>query len=407
MTLLPVATALSRLLDKASPIDEREEIALDEAVGRVLSDDVAARLTQPPFDASAMDGYALRAADIADVGAELRVIGESAAGHGFPGTVSQGEAVRIFTGAPVPEGADTVMLQEDAEVLEGGRMRSGFATAKGRHIRPKGQDFERGEVVLEAGRRLDFASLLVAAGMNHGALPVWRKPVVALLATGDELALPGTEPGPNQIIASSTYAVAALARQSGATVIDLGIVPDRREAISAAIAEARARRADVLVTLGGASVGDHDLVQGVLTDAGMELDFWKIAMRPGKPLMVGNLGAMHVLGLPGNPVSSMVCALLFMEPLIRKLAHQPPARREAMATTVSALPANDHRQDYIRARLQKDVAGKLSVESFGKQDSSLMKQFSQSDCLIVRPPHAPALPAGMACPVLLLHPESL
>ncbi len=407
MTLLPVATALSRLLDKAAPLDEREDVPLDEAVGRVLSDDVAARLTQPPFDASAMDGYALQASDIAELGAELKVIGESAAGHGFPGTVSQGEAVRIFTGAPVPEGADTVMLQEDAEVLEDGRIRSRFVTAKGRHIRPRGQDFTQGEVVLEAGRRIDYAALLVAAGMNHGTLPVWRKPVVAVLATGDELALPGSEPGPNQIIASSTYAVAALARQAGATVIDLGIVPDRREAISAAVAEARARRADVLVTLGGASVGDHDLVQGVLTDAGMELDFWKIAMRPGKPLMVGNLGAMHVLGLPGNPVSSMVCALLFMEPLLRKLAHQPGARREAMATTVSALPANDHRQDYVRARLFKEASGKLSVESFGKQDSSLMKQFSEADCLIVRPPHAPELPAGMNCPVLLLHPESL
>ena len=407
MTLLPVATALSRLLDKAAPLDEREDVPLDEAVGRVLSDDVAARLTQPPFDASAMDGYALQASDIAELGAELKVIGESAAGHGFPGTVSQGEAVRIFTGAPVPEGADTVMLQEDAEVLEDGRIRSRFVTAKGRHIRPRGQDFTQGEVVLEAGRRIDYAALLVAAGMNHGTLPVWRKPVVAVLATGDELALPGSEPGPNQIVASSTYAVAALARQAGATVIDLGIVPDRREAISAAVAEARARRADVLVTLGGASVGDHDLVQGVLTDAGMELDFWKIAMRPGKPLMVGNLGAMHVLGLPGNPVSSMVCALLFMEPLLRKLAHQPGARREAMATTVSALPANDHRQDYVRARLFKEASGKLSVESFGKQDSSLMKQFSEADCLIVRPPHAPELPAGMNCPVLLLHPESL
>lgn len=406
MTLLPVATALSRLLDKAQPIDDREDIALDEAVGRVLCDDVAARLTQPPFDASAMDGYALRAADIAEVGAELRVIGESAAGHGFPGTVSDGETVRIFTGAPVPEGADTVLLQEDAEVLENGRIRTRFAPAKGRHIRPRGQDFMLGETVLEEGRRIDYASLLVAAGMNHGTLPVWRKPVVAILATGDELAVPGSEPGPNQIIASSTYAVAALARQSGATVIDLGIVRDHREAISAAVAEARARRADVLVTLGGASVGDHDLVQTVLTGAGMELDFWKIAMRPGKPLMVGNLGAMHVLGLPGNPVSSMVCALLFMEPLIRKLARQPGARREAMATTLAALPANDHRQDYVRARLVREASGKLSVESFGKQDSSLMKQFSQSDCLIVRPPHAPELPAGMSCPVLLLHPDN-
>ena len=405
MSLLPVSTALSRLLERAAPIEDKEQVSLHEADGRVLAEDIAAKLTQPPFHASAMDGYAVKGADVATIGAELRVIGESAAGHGFPGTVEACEAVRIFTGAPLPEGADTVILQEDVEVLEDGRIRTGFAPATGRHVRPRGQDFELGEVVLEAGRQLDFASLLVAAGMNHGVLPVRRQPLVALIATGDELATPGTEPGPNQIIASSTYAVAALARRSGAKILDLGIVPDRREAIAEAIGRARTARADVLITLGGASVGDHDLVQAVLVGEGMELDFWKIAMRPGKPLMVGSFGAMHVLGLPGNPVSSMVCALLFMEPLLRKLAGLPASGREVMATTVAALPANDHRQDYVRAWLKREANGKLLVESFGKQDSSLMKQFSQAECLIIRPPHAPELPAGMQCPVLLLHPE--
>ncbi len=407
MSLLPVSSALSRLLERTEPLEDQEHVCLHEAAGRILAEDVAARLTQPPFDASAMDGYAVRAADISQTGAELRVIGESAAGHGFPGTVAEGETVRIFTGAPLPEGADTVLLQEDAEVLGDGRIRTSFATAQGRHVRPRGQDFALDEVVLEAGRRLDYACLMVAAGMNHGSLPVYRQPVVALVATGDELATPGSQPGPNQIIASNTYGVAELARLSGAKVIDLGIVPDRREAISVAIAEARAQRADVLVTLGGASVGDHDLVQSVLVDSGMELDFWKIAMRPGKPLMVGSLGPMHVLGLPGNPVSSMVCALLFLEPLLRKLGHMPASKREITATTVSALPANDHRQDYVRARLLREASGKLLVESFGKQDSSLMKQFSQADCLIIRPPHAPELPAGMPCPILVLHPETL
>ncbi len=405
MSLLPVSTALSRLLERAAPIEDKEQVSLHEADGRVLAEDIAAKLTQPPFHASAMDGYAVKGADVATVGADLRVIGESAAGHGFPGTVEAGEAVRIFTGAPLPEGADTVILQEDVEVPEDGRIRTGFAPATGRHVRPRGQDFELGEVVLEAGRQLDFASLLVAAGMNHGVLPVRRQPLVALIATGDELATPGTEPGPNQIIASSTYAVAALARRSGAKILDLGIVPDRREAIAEAVGRARTARADVLITLGGASVGDHDLVQAVLVGEGMELDFWKIAMRPGKPLMVGSFGAMHVLGLPGNPVSSMVCALLFMEPLLRKLAGLPASGREVMATTVAALPANDHRQDYVRAWLKREANGKLLVESFGKQDSSLMKQFSQAECLIIRPPHAPELPAGMQCPVLLLHPE--
>lgn len=407
MSLLPVSTALSRLLERTQPIEDREDVGLHEAAGRVLAADIAARLTQPPFDASAMDGYAVRGADVAEIGAELRVIGESAAGHSFPGSVADGEAVRIFTGAPVPEGADTVLLQEDAEVLEDRRIRTTFATPTGRHIRPRGQDFALDEVVLEEGRRLDYASLMVAAGMNHGTLPVYRKPVVALIATGDELATPGSEPGPNQIIASNTYAVAALARLSGAEVIDLGIVPDRRELIAAAVEDARQRGVDVLITLGGASVGDHDLVQSVLVGSGMELDFWKIAMRPGKPLMVGSLGTMHVLGLPGNPVSSMVCALLFMEPLLRKLAHLPAARREVMGTTVAPLPANDHRQDYVRSRMSRDAQGKYLVESYGKQDSSLMKQFSQSDCLVIRPPHAPELPTGMPCPILLLHPDAL
>lgn len=405
MSLLPVATALSRLLERAHPIEDREEVPLHEADGRVLAEDVAARLTQPPFHASAMDGYAVKGADVATVGAELKVIGESAAGHGFPGTVGMGEAVRIFTGAPLPDGADTVILQEDIDVIADGLIRTRFAPATGRHVRPRGQDFALGEVVLEAGRTLDFASILVSAGMNHNLLPVRRQPLVALIATGDELAMPGSEPGPNQIIASSTHAVAALARRSGARILDLGIVPDRHEAISLAVAEARAARADVLITLGGASVGDHDLVQSVLTASGMELDFWKIAMRPGKPLMVGSLGPMHVLGLPGNPVSSMVCALLFMEPLLRRLAGLAPLRREATAATVLTLPANDHRQDYVRARLKREANGKLVVEGFGRQDSSLMKQFSAAECLIVRPPHAPELPAGMPCPVLLLHPE--
>ncbi len=406
MSLLPVASALARLLDRVSPIADQEQVGLHEAEARVLADDIAARLTQPPFDASAMDGYAVRYADL-EAGTALKVVGESAAGHGYPGTVAEGEAVRIFTGAPVPEGADTVLLQEDVERLEDGTIRTSYKTTRGRHIRPRGQDFTLGEVVLERGRVLDYASLLVAAGMNHGTLPVYRQPVVAIVATGDELAAPGDEPGPNQIIASSTFAIASLARQAGAKVIDLGIVPDRREAISLAIAEARAARADVLITTGGASVGDHDIVQSVLKDAGMELDFWKIAMRPGKPLMVGSLADMHVLGLPGNPVSSMVCALLFMEPLLAKLSHRPAARREVSAVTATALPANDHRQDYVRARLIREASGRLLVESFGKQDSSLMKQFSQADCLIIRPAHAPELPAGMPCPVLLLHPSSL
>lgn len=404
MSLLPVEDALSRLLAAARPIAETEQVSLREANGRVLAADLTARLTQPPFDASAMDGYALRAEDAAEVGSILTVVGESAAGHGYSGTLASGEAVRIFTGAPVPDGADSILLQEDAEKLEGGRIRTNFAVSKGRHIRARGQDFAEGDVALSAGVHLDFSHLTLAAAMNHAALPVFRRPRVAILATGDELVYPGASPGPSQIIGSNTFGIAALARDNGAEVIDLGIVPDNRDLLLEAIGRARSSGVDVLVTLGGASVGDHDLVQSTLLSAGMELDFWRIAMRPGKPLMVGRLDAMQVLGLPGNPVSSLVCGLLFLEPLLCHLGHRMPPRRMASARLRNGMPANDKRQDYVRARLLADGGDIPLVESFGKQDSSMMRIFSQSDCLIIRPPHAPAAEAGEMVPVLLLRP---
>lgn len=402
MSLLPVETAQDRLLARAIPIADSETVALHAADGRVLATDVHARLTQPPFNASAMDGYALRSDDATEIGSVLTVIGTSAAGHAFDGAVGAGQAVRIFTGAPVPQGADAVLIQEDAETLEGNRIRTGFVPLKGRHIRPRGQDFTQGEAVLVAGDTLDFSRLMVAAAMNHPDLPVFRKPLVAIIATGDELVSPGTLPGPDQIVASNTFGIATLARNSGADILDLGIVPDDRDRITQAIDRAIAARADVLVTLGGASVGDHDLVQATLLASGMELDFWRIAMRPGKPLMVGSLGAMHVLGLPGNPVSSLVCGLLFLEPLLRTLAHLPAVSRAATALTEETLPANDHRQDYLRATLARDSDGNWLARSYGKQDSSMMKIFARSECLIVRPPNAPELPAGTPCPIVLL-----
>lgn len=404
MALLAVEDAQETLLKTAVPVARRESLTLDEADGRVLASDIQARLTQPPFDASAMDGYALRAADASQPGAILKVIGTSAAGHGFAGMVGPGKTVRIFTGAPVPAGADTVLIQEDAEKLEGHAIRTTFAVTEGRHIRPRGQDFAEGETVLTAGTRLDFGRLMLIAAMNHASVEVFARPRVAILSTGDELVPPGTPPGPHQIIGSNTFGIGALARQAGAEVVDLGIVPDNRDLITAAIERARAARADVLVTLGGASVGDHDLVQSTLLAAGMRLDFWKIAMRPGKPLMVGDLDGMHVLGLPGNPVSSMVCGLLFLEPLLARLSGRPAVSRLAVARTATALPANDKRQDYLRARLSRDADGGLLAESYGKQDSSMMKIFARSDCLIVRPPHAPELAAGAETPVLLLRP---
>ncbi|MBB6223130.1 molybdopterin molybdotransferase MoeA [Rhizobium leguminosarum] len=406
MNLLPVAEALSRLLSRATPVAASETLPLAEAEGRVLAVDLKSGITQPPFDASAMDGYALRRDDAPEPGAVLRVIGTSAAGHGFEGSVGKGEAVRIFTGAPVPAGADSVLLQEDAEKIEDG-VRTNFPVRQGQHIRPRGQDFTEGEAVLVAGTVLDFSRLTVAAGMNRPDVEVLKRPLIAILATGDELLPPGSTPGPSQIIASNTFGIAALARKAGADVLDLGIVPDDKARITAAIDTARAAEADVIVTLGGASVGDHDLVQATLIEAGMQLDFWRIAMRPGKPLMVGSFGETHVLGLPGNPVSSLVCSLLFLEPLIRKLASLPPVRREAMVEAATPLRANDHRQDYIRAKLSKSAAGTWLAEAFGKQDSSMMKVFTQADCLIIRPPHAPELPAGAPCPVMLLRPDLL
>ncbi|MBX5230067.1 molybdopterin molybdotransferase MoeA [Rhizobium sp. NLR9b] len=406
MNLLPVADALDRLLSRAKPVAASETLPLAEAEGRVLAADLTARLTQPPFNASAMDGYALRREDAPEPGAVLKVIGTSSAGRGFGGSVGQGEAVRIFTGAPVPPGADSVLLQEDAEKIDGG-IRTTFPVRQGQHVRPRGQDFAEGEAVLPAGTVLDFSRLTVAAGMNRPDVEVLKRPLIAILATGDELLPPGSKPGPSQIIASNTFGIAALARKAGADVLDLGIVPDDKAEITAAVDRARDAKADVIVTLGGASVGDHDLVQVTLIDAGMQLDFWRIAMRPGKPLMVGSFGETHVLGLPGNPVSSLVCSLLFLEPLIRKLASLPPVRRETTVEAAVTLRANDHRQDYIRARLSKSTAGNWLAEPFGKQDSSMMKVFARADCLIIRPPHAPELPAGAACPVLLLRPDLL
>ncbi|KQS72959.1 molybdenum cofactor biosynthesis protein MoaA [Rhizobium sp. Leaf371] len=403
MSLLPVETALERLLSAARPVTETETVAMGDAQGRVLARDVAARITHPPFDSSAMDGYALRSDDISKVGSIVTVIGESAAGNRFTGTVLSGQAVRIFTGAPVPDGADTVLIQEDAERLDGNRIRTGFVPAKGRHIRPKGQDFRQGDVVLHAGERLDAGRLTVAAGMNYDSLEVYRRVRVAILATGDELLPPGSSTiGPDQIIASNTLGIAAIARENGAEIIDLGIAPDRRSSIEERLTAAQTAGANILVTLGGASVGDHDLVQSTLVGAGMELDFWRIAMRPGKPLMVGRLGDMQVLGLPGNPVSSLVCGLLFLEPLVLALGHLQRRDRLASAITAGALPANDKRQDYIRAKLDRLPDGRLSATAFERQDSSMMQTFAQSDALIVRAPAAPEAEAGSPCTILLL-----
>src|SRR6476469_6951907 len=311
---MPVAEALARVLAEAEPLPA-EPAPLTEACGRVLAADVTALRTQPPADVSAMDGYAVRAADVAKAPVDLKLVGEVAAGHPFEGTVGVGEAARIFTGGVLPPGSDTIVIQENAERV-GDTVVIAASSGKGKHVRDKGRDFQRGAALLAKGRRLSERDLALAAAMNHPTVPVHRRPKVAVLATGDELVMPGATPGFGEIVYSNGYATMALARREGCEVADLGIVPDRLPETVAAVRRARDVGADVLVTSGGASVGDYDLVQEALKAEGLDLSFWKVALRPGRPMMHGRLGtsleAMHVLGLPGNPVSAYVCAVLFL-----------------------------------------------------------------------------------------------
>jgi molybdopterin molybdotransferase len=399
---MPVAEALAKVLESAEPL-AAESAPLAEAYGRVLAADVAARRTQPPADMSAMDGYAVQSADVAKVPARLKLIGEVAAGHPFHGAVGPGEAARIFTGGVLPPGADTIVIQENT-TREGDvvLVKEGSAP-KGRHVRVAGLDFKAGAALLAKGRHLTDRDLALAAAMNHPAVSVHRRPRVAVLATGDELVMPGTEPGVGEIVYSNGFATMALARREGCEVIDLGVVPDRLDATTAAVRRARAAAADILVTSGGASVGDYDLVQQALAAEGLNLSFWKVALRPGRPMMHGRLGPMHVLGLPGNPVSSYVCAVLFLVPLIRRLAGRSGVEpRLESAVLGCALPANDERADYLRAALEPGVDGLPVATPFPTQDSSMLVPLAEAGCLLVREPHAPAAPAGSRCTIIKL-----
>ncbi len=401
--LISVAEALARVLASADEPLAEETAPLSLAFGRTLARDVLAGRTQPPFANSAMDGYALRAADAAATPANLRVVGESAAGRAYAGIVGAGEAVRIFTGAPMPEGANAVVIQEDA-IREGDGVRIDAIARAGDNVRIVGLDFHKGEALLPAGRRLTSRDVALAAAAHHSTMTVRRRPRVAILATGDELVAPGETIGPSQIVASNNYFLAGLIEAAGGEAIDLGIARDDPRSLARKIAEARERQADVLATLGGASVGDYDLVQKALSDAGMALGFWRIAMRPGKPLMFGQLGGMRVLGLPGNPTSSAVCGLLFLRPLLRALQGDPQAGRDMSepARLGIGLRANGVRQDYMRAALSRDQDGAWRATPVPDQDSSLVRMLANADALIIRQPHAPAASAGEPCQILRL-----
>ena len=403
--LMPVEEALERVLASVAAPTEREAVALAEAYGRTLASDVVSRRVQPPFANSAMDGYALRAADAARAPARLTVVGESAAGRPFDGRLGPGEAARIFTGAPLPEGADAVAMQENAR-REGETVILDAPVAPGDHVRAPGGDFDAGEIVLRAGRRLSARDVALAAAANHPTLAVRRRPRVAILASGDELVAPGAALGPAQIVSSNTFAVAGIVVAAGGAPIDLGIAADDPKALAECLAQAIAERADVLVTLGGASVGDHDLMRQALVDAGMELGFWRVGMRPGKPLIHGRLGATIVLGLPGNPTSSTLCALLFLRPLVRALLGDPDAGADPSepARLAVALPANGPRRDYARATLARDIGGLDLATPIASQDASLVKAFARADALLVRAPNAPAAAAGEMCRIIRLAP---
>lgn len=400
--LLSVADALARVLAGAAMLGQ-EHLPLEQCFSRRLAADLAATRTQPPMAVSAMDGYALRAQDCVLAPARLTLTGESAAGRGFAGELGAGQTVRIFTGAPVPRGADAVLVQERAEV-SGNNITALEPVARGRNIRPAGLDFSTGDVLLRRGRRLGAPELALAAAMNHAVLPVARQPRVAILATGDELVRPGQMPGPEQIVASNTFAIAAYVLAAGGIPVDLGIAGDDYAALERSIHAAKAARADILVTLGGASVGDHDLVKSALAREGMSLDFWRIAMRPGKPLIHGHLGDMRILGLPGNPVSSIVCAILFLQPLVRALSGDIHAAADLTEPAVLAVDvaANDGREDYMRSGLSAQPNGPPLVTPFARQDSSMLRILAEAECLLVRAPHAPAALKGEAARVIRL-----
>jgi molybdopterin molybdotransferase len=395
--VISVEDALTRLLALVEALSP-EQISLADGLGRVLAEGAAARRTQPPFAVSAMDGYAVRADDLARIPVELRIVAEVPAGAGFGGRVGPSEAARIFTGAPMPAGTDTVVIQEDTE-RSGDRVRVLEGAPRSRYVRREGLDFAEGDVLLRPGRRLGARDIGLLAAMNRPWLFVHRRPRIGILSTGDEIVMPGDPVGPHQIVSSNSLALAAIVAACGGIAVSVGNAPDDPEALRRVAAATRG--VDLLVTTGGASVGEHDLVREALAADGFDLDFWQIAMRPGKPLMVGRYRGTPMLGLPGNPVSTFVCAMLFLVPAIERLSGLPATGGHMPTARLGAdLAANDRRQDYLRARLARAADGVEEVFAFEVQDSSMMRLLSAADCLILRPPEAPAAAAGSIVPIV-------
>ena len=397
--MLSVAEAMEKVTAGVSLV-ATELVSLTDALGRVLAEDVASRLAHPPADVSAMDGYAVIAEDVAEAPVTLKQIGESAAGSGFDGAISSGETVRIFTGAPLPVGADTIIIQEVTEA-DGDQITIKETAPLGDFVRAEGQDFKTGEVLLKSGRVLTARDLGLAAAMNVPWLTVRRKPRIAYTATGDEVVMPGDTLGPDQIISSNSVALGAYIQALGATPVDLGIARDTEGSLRQVIAGAKG--CDLLITMGGASVGDYDFVRKVLGDEGMDLGFYRVAMRPGKPLIFGRLDDIPVLGLPGNPVSAGVTSVIFLQAAIAVMLGLDTDDAPAPTALLGRdLEANDRRQDYLRAKLSRDEDGNLVATPFERQDSGMMARLAAADCLIVRAPHSEAAKAGDRVEILML-----
>jgi len=390
MSLLPLDEAIARVVDNITPLG-MEMVPLAHASGRILASALSANINQPPFAASSMDGYAVRAEDVALVPATLEQIGEAPAGSAYPGRVGTGQTVRIFTGGVVPQGADCVVIQENT-TANGNSITVLESAGTGNAIRPLGFDFKTGDVLLDEGCVIGPVQIALAAAMNHAELPLRKRPKVAIIATGDELVTAGQTPSPHQIISSNGPGIVAAVEAFGGDAVDLGIARDTPESLINALAKAEG--SDLLITLGGASVGDHDIVQDVLKQQGVEIDFWRIAMRPGKPLMFGQRGHMRVLGLPGNPVSAMVCTQIFVKPVIDAYLGRDHRQIPFAVELGSDLPENNLRQEFMRASLEQRDEKLPIATPFRKQDSSLLSRLAKADCLLIRPPHAPSAKKG-------------